>query len=109
MDRVTYGANILTDSLISNALKPQRLFCRSSPRSREGNDRAACEDRSEVKLNPIHESLIQELAKYFATAFHEQTCDFLLAKLAQKGHQVFFAVNDRARCESIRKKPGVAG
>ena len=109
MDRVTYGANILTDSLISNALKPQRLFCRSSPHSGEGNDWAACEDRSQVKLNLIHQSLIHELAKYFATAFHEHTCDFLLTKLTQKGHQVFFAVNDGARRESIRKKPSVAG
>ena len=109
MDRVTYGANILTDSLISNALKPQRLFCRPSPRSREGKDWAACEDRSQVKLNLIHESLIQELAKYFATAFHEHTCDFLLAKLAQKGRQFFFAVNDGASRESIFKKPSVAG
>jgi len=58
MDRVTYDANILTDSLISNALEPQRLFCQPSPHAGEGNDWAACEDRSQVKLNLIHESLI---------------------------------------------------
>lgn len=109
MDRVTHHANILTDSLISNPLKPQRLFCRPSPHSGEGNDWPAREDGSQVKLNLIHESLIQELPKYFATAFHEHTCDFLLTKLAQKGRQVLLAVNDRARCESIRKKPSVSG
>ena len=41
MDRVAYDANILTDSLISNALEPQRLFCRASAHPGEGNDWAA--------------------------------------------------------------------
>lgn len=82
MDRVAYDVNILTDSLISNVFKPQRLFRRRSAHPGEGNDRAAGQDRSQVKLNFIHQALIQSLAKYFAAALHEHACDFLLAQLA---------------------------
>jgi hypothetical protein len=109
MDWVTYDANILPDSLISNAFKPQRLFRGPSAHPGEGNDRAAGKDRSQVKLNFIHEALIQSLAEYFATALHEHAGNLFLAKLAQKGRQIFWAVNDRPRRESIRKKAGVPG
>ena len=82
MDRVAYDANILPDSLISNAFKLQRLSRRCSAHPGEGNDRAAGQDRSQVNLDLVHEALIQSLAKYFATAFHKHACDFLLAQLA---------------------------
>jgi hypothetical protein len=109
LDRIPSDANVLSDPLVSNALEPDRLFCRGGPNAGEGDDRASGEDRPKVKLHLVYEALIQGLAKYFATAFYEHTRDLFLAKFAQNGFQVFSAMNDRPLGESIRKKPGTAG
>lgn len=109
MDRISGDANVLPDLLIPNALEPQCPFGRRSANSRKSNDGAPGQDRSQVKLNLVHQSLIQGLAKYFATAFDEHARDFFFAKFAQNDIQFFSAVDDCARGESIRKQPRTAG
>lgn len=108
MDRISGDANVLPDPLISNAFEPQRPFGRRSANSRKSNDRPPGQNRPEVKLNLVHQALIKSLAKYFATSLDEDARDFFFAKLAQDDIQVFPAVDDRPRGESIRKKPRAA-